>query len=307
MERSNLIYGIYDTREPDRIRYVGKTTTNLRVRLSNHWTYAKTVNRSAIQRWLWSRREIREVVGIRVLREVSDGDDLDKHEVELIAHYRSQGQADLNHTAGGEGMTGYKRSEESKREISEKYRATGGPSAKLNWAVVREIREWRTREYVGAKEVAAKYGVNRTAVDRILKNQMWFDPGFAPESLKPRIRKRDPRAKLTDEQVREIRALRQQQWIPSRELAKQYGVTEPAMQQILENRNYRDEAYDPDSLVPRGPGDTEGKVHLKPEDVRFIRHRYASGESFPSIAQDTGLTEGHVRNIVSRKSWRGVE
>lgn len=312
MERRNLIYAIYDNREPERVRYVGKTTTNLKTRLSNHWTFARNAPRPyRIQAWLRSRLTCPEVVGIRVIVETETPLELNELEVQWISHYRNLGQADLNLTDGGDGGTGVVRSAESKRAISEKYRASGGPVAKLTWDQVREIRSLRQREYLEAAEVCEKYGVQRTVIDRILNNLLWADPEFDPQTIKPRPPGSSKNAKLSMGQVREMRSLRQQEWISSRVLAERHGLVEATVQHILENRSYRDPEYDPATLAPRKSKQFDnplsGRGQLKREQVRELKARHRQGEKIVPLATEYGITSGHLRNILRGKSWSNVE
>lgn len=304
------VYGIYDTRDPERIRYVGKTTGTLRVRLSNHWTYSRKEGKlTRIQGWLRSRSATPNLVGIRVLRTVGSDEELNRVEVETIAEYRARGEADLNHTDGGEGMRGVVRTPESREALSRKYRETGGPNAKLNWHQVREIRTHRTRDYEEATSVAERYGVSRTVIDRILKNQMWSDPAFDPTQVTPRPAGMNNRAKLTIEQVNGIRALRAKEWVSNRALAETHGVTESAIQHILSNLTYKDPSYCPDGLAIRGRTEYDARrgPHLTREQVRAIRARGGAGESHLELSFEYGVTPGQIRNIRTGKSWSTVK
>jgi hypothetical protein len=175
-------------------------------------------------------------VEIRELCEADDENELNELEVFWISNLRSAGQADLNLTDGGDGGRGSVHSPESRTALSEKYRASGGPSAKLNWATVHEIRARRQALYQEATVLAADYGVTRTAIDRILKNQLWFDPTFNPESIASRPAGSHHRTKLTMDEVRELRNLRLSEWVSSRSLADKFRMSESAIQHLLENK-----------------------------------------------------------------------
>lgn len=185
------------------------------------------------------------------MRDGLSDEEIHDAEIALIATMRSSGQADLNLTDGGEGLLGYKKSAESREALSKKYRASGGPSAKLNWDQVREIRALRLDRYVPAAEIAAEYGVLRTAIDRILNNTMWVDEDYDPELMSPRIRQRHPQSMFTKEQVAEIRKYRQTTWESAKDLGERYGVSIPTIYGILRNRVYFDPEYDPETIVGR--------------------------------------------------------
>lgn len=306
------VYGLYDTRDPERIRYVGKTTGTLRVRLSNHWTYSRKEGKlTRVQGWLKSRSTTPELVGMRVLRTASSEEELNRVEIETIAEYRARGEADLNHTDGGEGMRGVVRTPESREALSRKYRKTGGPNATLNWQQVREIRTNRMLGYEEAASVAERYGVGRTVIDRILRNQMWIDSAFEPSQVKPRPAGTSKLAKLTLEQVNGIRTRRAKEWVSSRALAEAHGVTESAIQHILSNLTYKDPNYCPEGLAVRGRTEYDarrkGRPHLTREQVQEIRSRGEAGASHLELSLEYGVTPGQIRNIRTRKSWSTVK
>lgn len=252
MSTNYLVYGIYDIQDPERIRYVGMTTGDLKTRLRNHWAYSDPkYRRSRIQCWMYSRRNRRGDVRMVVLDSVKDFEELKRAEMEQIKKFREKGMADLNLTDGGEGMLGYRRSEESKRQISEKYRKTGGPYAKLTWEDVRRIRKDRMERYEPAEEVAKRYGVQRTAIDRILRNELWIDETFNPDDVKPRPGGMHVGAKIPMEKVREIREHRTREWRSAKSIAEENGVTEPVIQNILRNKSYHDPEFDPSKVIPR--------------------------------------------------------
>ena len=55
----------------------------------------------------------------------------------------------------------------------------------LNWEKVNEIRTLRTQVFVPASKIGEKYGVTRSAVTALLRNQTWVDEGFNPEEVVP--------------------------------------------------------------------------------------------------------------------------
>lgn len=255
VSKNGIIYGIIDQLEPERVRYVGLTYGVPRVRLSNHWTYSRREGqKNKLHSWLSSRKDRPEDVAMICLHEAEPGENLNDLERLFIARLREIGQADLNHTDGGEGLKGYRRSEESKAAISKKYRETGGPSAKLSWDDVNAIRAHRLVNYEPAEDVSSRYGVARTCIDRILNNTMWFDSNFNPEHVKPRPGGLNQRCKLTRDQVNEVRSLRKNVWVSAKSLAEKYGVSEPAIQGILKNRTYFDPDYDHTTIRPYEKG-----------------------------------------------------
>ena len=43
------------------------------------------------------------------------------------------------------------------------------------------------------------------------------------------------------------------------------------------------------------------------DQIRDIRHRYASGETQTSISKSLGIKQGHISDICLRKVWKNVE
>jgi hypothetical protein len=111
-----VVYGLIDPRNGE-LRYVGKTTHGFR-RIREHWTPSKM--RAAIK-----RRSAKWVAGLlkhglKPEVEILEADpaDLAAAEQFWIAYFRFVGCNLTNHTAGGEGVSGWSPSEETRRKIS---------------------------------------------------------------------------------------------------------------------------------------------------------------------------------------------
>ena len=105
-----------------------------------------------------------------------------------------------------------------------------------------------------------------------------------------------PRARLSDEEVRQLRleyaAGRSQQ-----DLAEEYGVAQNTVSSLVTGR-VRESAGGP---ISRGSG-----RKLSPEDVARIRHAVAAGEARGDVAREYGVTVQSVANIVTGASHRDV-
>ncbi len=100
------IYGLYSTKVPDMIRYVGQTTQELNKRLINHRAKAK-MRRNAVACWITKHQNDGYEIKIKTLK--SDAE-FNVDEPTWIAKYRKlNGDKILNHTDGGEGTVGYKK------------------------------------------------------------------------------------------------------------------------------------------------------------------------------------------------------
>jgi hypothetical protein len=116
VSRTRLIYGLVDPRS-GALRYVGRSLSGLR-RPRQHWQprHVRAV-RSHTANW------VRELVALGLRPDVElleiEPDDVVEAEQFYIAYFRSLGCRLTNHTKGGDGMIGYRHSEETKRKISE--------------------------------------------------------------------------------------------------------------------------------------------------------------------------------------------
>jgi len=112
-----VVYGLFSSRNPDELRYIGQTTRSAKRRLSQHLTYAKK-RQTAVQLWIF--REINDGFKIE-LRLLIENAKFNKSEIELIASHKGNARL-LNHTEGGGGVLGHSPSVETrqKRAISVK-------------------------------------------------------------------------------------------------------------------------------------------------------------------------------------------
>jgi group I intron endonuclease len=111
---SCLIYGLYSTKSPDNIRYIGQTTRSIRERMSGHRKDSKKWN-SPVYRW-WIKHEsegfLIKAVPICIGK-------WNETEIDCISSAKSLGFDLLNISEGGKGSKGSKRTEEQRRIMSE--------------------------------------------------------------------------------------------------------------------------------------------------------------------------------------------
>lgn len=121
---NGILYYLQDPRESDPIfrdRYVGKTTMKLRARLLQHIRDARRGFKG--HRCNWIRKLLEEGVEPAIqLIEVMPAEQLNSAEIKKIAELRSKGYNLVNDTNGGEGIFGWKHSEESKLKMAKKAR-----------------------------------------------------------------------------------------------------------------------------------------------------------------------------------------
>lgn len=211
MEMNYAIYGLVDSREPERVRYIGQTTQTVRKRLFGHW---KTTNREDKPRYpvhKWMKKRERDQIQAVVLRQCMDFDSLCEAEIQLIAEYRAIGQADLNLCSGGAGAPGRKHSEEFK----EKMRAKVGP---LN----------------------GNYG--KKMPEHVRQAIILGDQRKTPEQ---RIAHAESVAKLTPKDVGTMRWLYEADMFTVKQLAHQYGVSNGNVWNIVKYKTWKHVGHRP--------------------------------------------------------------
>jgi hypothetical protein len=201
---------IYFLHHPDSDKfYVGKTTQELRRRLTGHMS-DKASNRRTC--WIKSLKNRNEIPQIDVIEEVDDIL-VAEREIYWIAEYRKIHGLDkiLNTSDGGDGGSakGLKKSEETKRRMSlaamgntnglgvkrdagvgRKISAakTGVPfskehianlskskrlKSKLNESMVAEIRNKYIPRKYSSNKLSIEYGINARYIRKILNNKVW--------------------------------------------------------------------------------------------------------------------------------------
>lgn len=252
-DRPGIIYTVVDARDPDRVRYVGRTIQPLKIRVRSHWYEAMRKN-SKFQNWLRSRNDRRQEVIFTEIASYSDGRALNIAEIDAIAHYRSMGQADMNLTAGGDGRLGYTLTpEQAEAHRNRVPRGEGQWQSKFTWDQVREIRSLREKSYIPDVELARRYGVSRSSIGSVLKNDLWYDPEYDPSALSPIERSGDSarNRKITSEDVIRMRKERSEIYETNEETGLRYGISGDMTYRILKNLNWYDPDFDPETILRR--------------------------------------------------------
>jgi hypothetical protein len=222
-EPQNVVYGLYDARTPDRIRYVGMTTRGLSQRLKYHRLHANyTANAKwPVNRW---KRKIGDNLAGRVLVICDSRETAWAVEIDYIAAYKGIGQADLNIHPGGSGGTFADQSGER------------NPGSILDAATVELIY----LAVLGGRttaSVAEEVGVSLGAVSGIATGVNWKHLGLV-ERYGPVVRNYsvagsdNPHAKLTKEDVQKIRAL-YDSGVKIRDILPLYSVSRTSISNIV--------------------------------------------------------------------------
>lgn len=99
------------------------------------------------------------------------------------------------------------------------------PGVKLSDAEVEELREKYATTDVSQQELADEYGISRTHTNRIIHFKVRKEAG-GPTCGNPQKGEGNPRAKLSDEEVAELREDYRTLDITKKELGKKYGISE---------------------------------------------------------------------------------
>lgn len=257
--RGGWVYEVIDTREPTRIRYVGKTQVSIKERQAGHWYDAKRTPKrtnSRMVNWLLKRIDKPETVEFQDAGFYPTLEELNDAETQRISYRRSQGMADLNIAHGGEGRAGVPWSEETRAKMREAQpRGEDHPNAKYTWDLVRHIRSEAQRTYTPREEMSRKYGITLSNLDRILYNTAWVDPEYDPSKRVPPPPRRpedNGRSEVTWADVQEIRRARSEKWESLESVARRYGLKKSAVGYILSGKTWRDPDFDPSTIKKRG-------------------------------------------------------
>lgn len=120
-------------------------------------------------------------------------------------------------------------------------------NAKLSWALVNAIRERHSTGAYSQSQLANIHNVHPETVGWIVRNETWIDPGY---TYTPRINPQKglnagedcPHAKLTWQQVREIRSRFTGKRGELSQLAREYGVSPASIKFIVQNKTWKEVA-----------------------------------------------------------------
>jgi hypothetical protein len=128
------------------------------------------------------------------------------------------------------------------------------------------------------------------------------------------------RAKLTEAQVAQIRARYTGAWGQQTALGNEYGVSQATISAIVRGAGWThsDPSYSAKSAIRAGKegltkqgmprGERHGRAKLTEDDVRAIRRRHAAGGiSQQSLADEYGVKQTVVSQIIRRKRWAHVD
>jgi DNA-binding MarR family transcriptional regulator len=163
-------------------------------------------------------------------------------------------------------------------------------------AWIREL--FATRKWT-QNDLADRFKIDRSTVQDVLKNNLWYDPSYVPLSnLGGEHRRGDgnPAAELTWPQVREIRAKYAAGGYTHEQLADQYGVVKATITYLLSNTTW----VDPDYIPPGG----KPRVKMTVERAEEIREKFAGHKGTRTVfAQQEGISAPLLSDILNGKKY----
>lgn len=297
------IYGLKKPNGP--IRYVGKTSRSLKLRLAEHVRHAHNPMRDC-HRYKWIRKldrqgQMPEIVAL----EIVDIDKWETAEQEWIERLMAEGHNLVNGDISGTGLfTGDWGVKGEDHYLS-----------KLTEDDVIEVCElYATGKYT-QDELAEIYEISSSNVHQIIRGKSWKHVQRPIVSSDARERRR----KVSDEDVVEISKAYATGSYTMGELAKRYGVSYQLIHLLVTGKK---RPYLKRPITHAADGDIEIKHLVKPgpkiglrgeqgpnstltkEQVKEIRRLYATGKySQREIGEMFGVVQQNVSNVVRRQTW----
>lgn len=138
------IYALYDPRDPDVVRYVGKTKTKIEIRRMRHVGEARRGLKNHRGNWIRSLLNAGVIPGVRLLAEVP-AEVWPEYERQFIAQYKN---TLTNGTDGGEGLENP--TEETRRKMSDANKGRPTPEN------VRQLRSENAKNRQWSEETKRK-------------------------------------------------------------------------------------------------------------------------------------------------------
>lgn len=129
---------------------------------------------------------------------------------------------------------GRKHSEKSKKLMSDKRKGILSSSAKLNEIKALEIRKLYVSGLYSYRQIAEKYNVTAPLVGLVVRNELWVEQEYTYV-----CKKEYPKAKLTREEVEQIRKEYKNRKIKIIDLANKYNVSYNTICSIIKNKTWK--------------------------------------------------------------------
>lgn len=184
-------------------------------------------------------------------------------------------------------------------------RGQGHGRAKLTDGQVHEIRRRWTGVYGDQSRLAREFGVSQSLIAKIVRGDVWTHledcptvPIIVPKGFAHG-------AKLTEDQVRQIREKYGGGYGQQTALARECGVPVSVVRKVLRGESWKQLKGTRFYCVPEGA--KHGRAKLTENQVRWMRHLHEKGATISVLAKRYGVTRPIARDIVSRKTWKHLQ
>jgi len=197
--------------------YIGQTSKNIATRFMQHTSSAKKQRNNCYKLENAINKYGKENFTIEEILRTENEEDANQLEISFISKYDTINRG-YNIQSGGRGN----------RDI----KGSKNPRSKLTDTQVDDIKALASSKALNQKELATKFNVNRSTIQRILYNTTWTSPVNIPIYTRQN--------KLTIKDIREIKTLLADATISKTEIAKRYGVSKSMIGHISKNRIWSD-------------------------------------------------------------------
>lgn len=207
--------------------YIGKTQGNAANRWRRHIRIATKGKNKYPRLFFAIHAAIRKYGATQFFFEVIEDVDSEEKSFEREKFWISffkQNHKLYNLTDGGDGPSGRKPSLEARHKMSEAQRGEKSWKAKLTEEDVKNIKHHLMEEKITQKEIAKLFGVNHETINLIYKEKYWGwvkVPGFVH---KDKYASAPTNAKLTENDVRDIKQLLLVTGLTQKEIAAKFNV-----------------------------------------------------------------------------------
>ena len=290
-----VVYGLFDPRDPQQIRYIGKTTRGMAERLYQHVYEASRGNRSAKDNWVRSLgKQGVELSMVELERGCGEGSA--ESEQGWIRAAKMWGFRLLNLTDGGEGCEGYRHTEESKEKFRHRVLT---PEQRAHLSAMLKGRTIHTPE--SRKRISEGNKGRRLSPEHRQKISAFRTGRPLNEKEREAQKNRRPITEETRKRMSEASKGR----VFSAETRAHWSAIKKGKKQSPEHAKHVSEALlKPDSRLARGERSPWSK--LTEEKVRQMREKHSQGRTMASLSREYGVSKTTVENIIHREKWKHV-
>lgn len=312
--KPTIIYGLIDPRN-NQLRYIGKTTCGLQRRLRLHLTRRNLTPKRHSSRWLAGLVAAGMEPEIFSIEEIAAVGDWVEAEQFWISYFRFIGADLTNLVDGGEGVSGYRFSEERKRQLSELFKgrqfddvwkakisaAKKGVPGKQQRPETIAARVKSIRETLKAKADARTHCTNghEFTAENTISNRRSFKACRTCKRLAGLERHHRIKPPLKTKQ--EI------------SLSLRLSMARPEVRQrmsVAAKRKFENPEFcERHAASRRGKassmrGDKSPSAKLNWEKVGEIRNRCGNGEPRQRVAREFGVCPAVVDRIIWNQTWK---